>query len=85
MPLQHSESLADHDALRARVLPMFLRKAAAEGAPPGLADGVAAFCDDHAEVIKRFGRYPGRNKALGRENTEEEAAYLASGADTWGA
>ena len=53
--------------------------------PPGLADGVAAFCDDHAEVIKRFGRYPGRNKALERENTVEEAAYLASGADTWGA
>jgi uncharacterized protein (DUF924 family) len=33
----------------------------------------------HREVIARFGRYPHRNAALGRESTAEEAAYLAEG------
>jgi uncharacterized protein (DUF924 family) len=32
---------------------------------------------DHAEIIRRFGRFPKRNAALGRETTPEEIAYLA--------
>lgn len=31
----------------------------------------------HQDIIDRFGRYPHRNKALGRETTAEEADYLA--------
>ena len=31
----------------------------------------------HLEVIEKFGRFPGRNKALGRQNTPEEEAFLA--------
>lgn len=31
----------------------------------------------HYEDIKRFGRFPYRNEALGRTNTPEEEAYLA--------
>lgn len=31
----------------------------------------------HFEVIKRFGRYPKRNQALGRESSAEEKAYIA--------
>ncbi|GMI02038.1 hypothetical protein TrVE_jg671 [Triparma verrucosa] len=34
-------------------------------------------CEDHKAVIDRFGRYPHRNELLGRESTEEEAAYLS--------
>mgnify|MGYP000598569648 CR=1 FL=1 len=30
----------------------------------------------HSEVIQRFGRFPHRNKALGRRNTAEEEAFL---------
>lgn len=30
----------------------------------------------HHEIIKRFGRFPHRNKALGRESTPEELAFL---------
>jgi uncharacterized protein (DUF924 family) len=33
----------------------------------------------HQEVIRRFGRFPTRNAALGRETTAEEAAFLAEG------
>ena len=31
---------------------------------------------EHLEILKEFGRYPHRNKVLGRENTEEEDMYL---------
>jgi uncharacterized protein (DUF924 family) len=39
----------------------------------------ARFARDHAEVIARFGRFPSRNAALGRETTEAERAYLEAG------
>jgi uncharacterized protein (DUF924 family) len=31
----------------------------------------------HLHTIERFGRFPFRNKALGRETTAQEAAYMA--------
>ena len=37
------------------------------------------FARDHAEVIARFGRFPSRNAALGREMTEAERVYLEAG------
>lgn len=35
----------------------------------------------HADLIRRFGRYPMRNKALGRTSTPEEKAYIAERGD----
>lgn len=35
-------------------------------------------CQQHVDVLKRFGRYPHRNKLLGRENTLEETDFLSS-------
>lgn len=35
----------------------------------------------HLDVIQRFGRFPSRNKILGRESTEEELAYLNENPD----
>jgi uncharacterized protein (DUF924 family) len=35
----------------------------------------------HREVVARFGRFPFRNKALGRETTAEELAYMAEQGD----
>ena len=32
----------------------------------------------HLKVIQRFGRFPKRNKAIGRESTAEEIEYMAS-------
>lgn len=34
------------------------------------------FAQGHAEIVERFGRFPSRNKALGRENTKEEGEFL---------
>jgi len=33
----------------------------------------------HADAIRRFGRFPHRNKVLGRESTAAELAYLETG------
>lgn len=33
----------------------------------------------HADVVRRFGRFPHRNAMMGRTTTPEEEAYLASG------
>ena len=36
------------------------------------------FALHHREIIKKFGRFPHRNKILGRKSTEAEVEYLAS-------
>ncbi|MBR0708258.1 DUF924 family protein [Bradyrhizobium liaoningense] len=33
----------------------------------------------HADIIQRFGRFPHRNRILGRDTTEEEQAFLDGG------
>ncbi len=37
------------------------------------------YAEIHADVIRRFGRFPHRNDVLGRETTPEEKAFLESG------
>ncbi|KAL7269358.1 hypothetical protein RUND412_007982 [Rhizina undulata] len=41
------------------------------------------FVKEHRDIIARFGRYPYRNKILGRENTEEETKWLADPGIDW--
>jgi uncharacterized protein (DUF924 family) len=37
------------------------------------------YAEIHADVIRRFGRFPHRNPVLGRETTPQEQAFLDSG------
>lgn len=39
----------------------------------------AAQARRHREILRRFGRHPHRNQALGRQSTPEELEYLATG------
>ena len=71
MPLEHSESLVDQD----RAVRLF--KARYPGDPDMLLYAVV-----HREQIRRFGRFPGRNAALGRTSTPAEEAFLAEGGQT---
>lgn len=64
MPFQHSEDAADQE----RAVSLF----GDIGDPKSL-----DFAHAHRDVIRRFGRFPGRNAALGRANTPEEQAFLA--------
>ncbi|HTG39649.1 DUF924 family protein [Sphingomonas sp.] len=43
----------------------------------------AAFARDHAAVIERFGRFPGRNAALGRDTRADEREWLSQHAGGW--
>lgn len=67
LPLMHSEIVADQE----RSVRLF--KLNLEGAS-NLTHARA-----HRAVIRRFGRFPYRNDALGRATTEPEAAWLAQG------
>ncbi len=37
------------------------------------------FAIEHRDIVRRFGRFPHRNKVLGRESTLEEIAFLRAG------
>lgn len=37
------------------------------------------YAREHADIIQRFGRFPHRNRLLGRDTTAEEQAFLDSG------
>jgi uncharacterized protein (DUF924 family) len=41
-----------------------------------LFESYADFARRHRDVIRRFGRFPHRNKFVRRESTPEEAAFL---------
>jgi len=60
LPFEHSESLADQE----RALELFTGHANHPWAVK------------HWEIVKRFGRFPHRNAALGRASTPEEIEFL---------
>ncbi len=64
MPLMHSEDAEDQSLANALYDAL------------GLEDA-ARFAHRHRDQIMRFGRFPGRNAALGRVDTPEEAEFLA--------
>lgn len=41
-------------------------------------NNIKGYPHEHYEVIEKFGRFPSRNHALGRDSTEEEVAWMDS-------
>jgi len=80
MPLQHFEDLQAQEAGVA----LYERLADETPSPPVYRKGVLPFARQHRDIIARFGRFPHRNKVLNRQNTPEEAEYLAGDAPTFG-
>ena len=66
LPFEHSETLADQD----RCCALFRAT--------GDADKLK-WAELHADIIRRFGRFPHRNALLGRATTPEEQAFLDGG------
>jgi len=66
LPFEHSEELADQERA------VELMRAT------GDAD-LLKWADLHADIIRRFGRFPHRNVVLGRAMTPEEQAFLDDG------
>ncbi len=71
MPLMHSE---DRGVQRESVAQF--EKLASELPGDGLLENSADYARKHAEIVERFGRFPHRNKLLGRESTDEEIEFL---------
>jgi uncharacterized protein (DUF924 family) len=66
LPFMHSEHLAD----QLRCVDLFRK----------VDDGDnLKYAEHHAAIIKRFGRFPHRNRILGRSTTAEEQAFLDEG------
>jgi len=65
LPFEHSESAQD----QARCLELV----------QGLEAETVRYAVVHRDIIERFGRFPHRNAALGRDTTPEEQAFLDGG------
>lgn len=66
LPFEHSEAMDDQEYA--------LQLIAGMGQ-----DELTEYAVLHRDLIARFGRFPHRNAALGRQSTREELDYLASG------
>jgi uncharacterized protein (DUF924 family) len=86
LPLTHSEDMAPHD-LYTEIFNAhreeLVRSGANEGKLGFLTQAVEAETM-HREILEKFGRYPHRNHALGRQSTPEEEKFLAEGGATFG-
>ena len=65
MPLMHSEHPGDQDLS----VELFKKHNLS---------GNLRFARHHRDIVRKFGRFPHRNRILGRESTKEELEYLAS-------
>jgi uncharacterized protein (DUF924 family) len=69
LPFEHCETLANQDRYFALM----------QGCHREFGEVAADYLEasrQHRAIIQRFGRFPHRNAALGRETTEEEAEFL---------
>jgi len=66
LPLSHSENLADQE----RAVALFRDAGDAKA---------LRYAEDHADIIRRFGRFPHRNVILDRHTTPAEQAFLDAG------
>jgi len=66
LPFEHSELHSDQE----RCIALFRAAGDAE---------LLKWADLHADIIRKFGRFPHRNAVLGRSTTAEEQAFLDAG------
>ncbi len=67
LPFEHAEDMA----IQERAVALFNALAV----EPGL-DDIADYAVRHRDIIARFGRFPHRNRILGRDSTPEEIEFL---------
>lgn len=72
MPLQHAENRA----LQAQSLRQHRRLLHDAGAFAPLAESALKSAREHHRIVARFGRFPHRNRALGRTSSPAERAFL---------
>ena len=80
MPLQHAESYEVHEESVAAYRRL-LSEAPEELRP--IFAGAVRSAENHRAIIAQFGRFPHRNRALGRATTPGEQEWLRVGGDTF--
>ncbi len=83
LPLQHSESQEDQQLCVAAFTALRAEVADGHWLEPVLARALS-IAQYHALIIRRYGRYPHRNEALGRSSTLAERMYLDAGGPSFG-
>jgi len=81
LPFEHAEEAGAQE----RSVALFTQLL--DRAPGSILERFEEFLDyarRHRDVINRFGRFPHRNRLLGRQSTAEELDYLASGGEHFG-
>ncbi|WP_288411455.1 DUF924 family protein [uncultured Herbaspirillum sp.] len=73
LPLEHAEDLDDQQYV-VQLMRTLAKTARGEDQPAF--DGYADYARRHHAVIERFGRFPHRNRILGRTSTPEETEFL---------
>ncbi|WP_196220974.1 DUF924 family protein [Sansalvadorimonas verongulae] len=81
MPLMHSEELSDQELCVTKFEELY--QEVSEEHKEKVKNSLH-YAKDHRDIIERFGRFPHRNKTLGRTNTDEETEYLEGGASSYG-
>ena len=75
LPLIHSENILDHEKAY-ELMEKYLRNHSE-------IEKIKKFWLDHTAVIKRFARYPHRNKVLNRVSSDDEIEFLNSPNSSW--
>ena len=85
LPMMHSEALSDHEVFSQNLEEMrAYAEAQGDTEAVGYVNHTLNYEKRYYDVLVKFGRYPHRNKVLGRQSTTEEREYLESGGDTFG-
>ena len=76
LPFEHSENQGNQEIS----VKMFTQLLEDAKTPEEQKSGeiLLKFAKNHKEIVDMFGRYPQRNESLGRDNTPEEAEFLAN-------
>jgi len=78
LPFEHSEALLDQE----RSIALF--RGLEDRAPEeerGMFEHFSAYALRHYEIIAEFGRFPHRNRQLGRDFTQQEIDFIDAGGD----
>lgn len=75
LPLIHSEEIIDHERAYKLAGKYLIDH-------PGIEE-INKFWQDHTNAIRKFSRYPHRNKILGRKSTVQEIKFLEQPNSSW--
>jgi uncharacterized protein (DUF924 family) len=81
MPLQHAEAVEVQEESVAAYRRLLSE---APKALQAVYEGALRSADNHRAIIEKFGRFPYRNRVLGRTTTPAEGAWLRSGGESFG-